>query len=353
MRQSASPHLRNRTPAGATAELEAEIRRAVVDSVHDIPPSHAAYSGWTARHLEVVRSHGLGPWLHQWLARHPDVGAPPEIVAALREDYRSSALQSLVREASLFTLLGEFETVELPVILLKGSYLARHVYRDPALRPMDDVDILIHEEDLEQARSVLSNIGYRSAVKSLSPYHKVFKPALPFFRSSPTPGHVDLHWALQSMDYYRFPSEALWEHAVEVRLGGHRALFLSPEANYIHIGLHTLNHADAMRNWLDLALAAKEPGVDWDRIVSMAARLGALRAMHWVFQELARNWSIEPPPHIVKQVEAYRPRWIEDRVICYRARRYWRFYARLERLPGWGSKLGYVSWLALGRIVRR
>jgi len=110
------------------------------------------------------------------LARHPDVGAPPEIVAALREDYRSSALQSLVREASLFTLLGEFETVELPVILLKGSYLARHVYRDPALRPMDDVDILIHEEDLEQARSVLSNIGYRSAVKSLSPYHKVFKP---------------------------------------------------------------------------------------------------------------------------------------------------------------------------------
>lgn len=325
----------------------------VADSAHDIPPAPGACSRWTEEHLGVVRSHGLGPWLWWWLSRHPDAGAPATILGALREDYRISTVHGLVRDASLVTVLEAFETAEVPLVLLKGSYLVRFVYPDAALRPMDDVDVLVPPEHAKRSQAVLAELGYQCMVYTISPYQGICKPALPYFRAGNPPEHVDLHWALQSMDYYRFPSTAVWEEVIQSELDGYRVFFLSPEANFIHIGLHTLNHGQAIRNWLDLTLLAKQSSLDWERCVCLAERFGATRAMHWVFQELVRHWRIEPPPSLLDRVAAHAPRWIEDRVIRHRGRRYWRLFVRVERLPAWRNRFSYLFSLIFGRIMPR
>lgn len=284
---------------------------------------------------------------------HPHAEAETGLLDGMRQDYRASAMHGLAREASLHALTTAFAAAGVPLILLKGIYLARFVYRDPALRPMDDVDVLVHEEDAEHAEAILTGVGYRPAIKKLRPTHKLSSPALPYYRSKPHPEHVDLHWALQSMDYYRFPSAVMWKEAVETILGGYRVFFLSPEANFIHLGLHSLNHAHLLRNWLDLALIAKRYTLDWERCVDLSGRLGVTRAMHWVFQELGPQWRINPPSDVLARVASYRPRWIEDRVIRHRGRRYWRVYARLERLPTWRNKLDCVFSLIVDRMVSR
>lgn len=47
-----------------------------------------------------------------------------------------------------------FETAEIPFILLKGSYL-RRFYPEPWMRTSSDIDILVHEGDLDKAYNIL------------------------------------------------------------------------------------------------------------------------------------------------------------------------------------------------------
>jgi hypothetical protein len=79
-------------------------------------------------------------------------------MAAFQRYYRLSAISSLYREAALRKLLGGFNACGIPVILLKGCYLGRFVYKDPALRPMDDVDVLVPGAGVEDHPGVLPRI---------------------------------------------------------------------------------------------------------------------------------------------------------------------------------------------------
>ena len=56
-------------------------------------------------------------------------------------------------------LLNSFNEAQIPVIVLKGVVL-RYLYPAPDLRTMNDVDVLVHEEDLRKVESLLTSLGY-------------------------------------------------------------------------------------------------------------------------------------------------------------------------------------------------
>jgi hypothetical protein len=58
--------------------------------------------------------------------------------------------------------LGTFAREGIPVVALKGVVLAVLVYSEPALRPMQDVDLLVRSGDLEAADAALRGLGYAS-----------------------------------------------------------------------------------------------------------------------------------------------------------------------------------------------
>lgn len=61
----------------------------------------------------------------------------------------------------LTKLCGALEQAEIPFIPLKGSVL-RQYYPEPWMRTRCDIDVLVHEEDLQRVVSYLSdNLGYR------------------------------------------------------------------------------------------------------------------------------------------------------------------------------------------------
>ena len=61
----------------------------------------------------------------------------------------------------LSKLCGALEKAEIPFIPLKGSVL-RQYYPEPWMRTSCDIDVLVHEEDLQRTVSYLSdNLGYR------------------------------------------------------------------------------------------------------------------------------------------------------------------------------------------------
>jgi hypothetical protein len=319
-----------------------EIRRLVVVLAKGLQPEPGYCRDWTPRHHEVANLHGVSPWLHKALSDHPEADLPTPISKAFESDYRSSLMVWLLREASLRRLLDMFNSHHIPLIFLKGAYLGEVVYQDPALRPMVDVDLLIREEQFESAVELLAGLGYTVESRALYASDIMLQPALPLTRRCRFLDTVDLHRALLSMDYYRFPAAIVWDQAVEVSLWGHRVLFLTPELNFMHLAVHNLNHSGLLRDWLDLAVLLRSVGLNWERFVPLARLLGVVRPMFWVFQELSLTWGLSPPQHVATELASYEPHWLEDKVISGRPRYLWRLYSRLSLLDGWSAKLGYL-----------
>jgi len=297
---------------------------------------------WTPRHGELARSEGLGPWLYMSLAHHGEVALDSNILAGFQRDYKMAAISCLYREIVLGRLLDEFNAGGVQVMALKGLYLGEVVYKDAALRPMADVDLLVREEHFERAGHELERLGYKPLVELNSYEDQFLKWPREYNLLGPYPTCIDLHRAVLAMDYYHFPAGILWDHAVESELHGHRIFYLSPEINLIHIALHNLNHASKLRDWLDLMLILRVKGFDFDRLIELAGSLGAMRPLFWVFRELRHKWGVATPGKVSASFGSYAPSWLEDRVIRSRLRYVWRLFARMSLFDGWKSRVRYL-----------
>jgi hypothetical protein len=220
----------------------------VRDLVADLAAGRELRAGscrnWGSMHLAEAYAHSLEPFLYRALCDHPELEASPDILAELRRGYTRSAIASMAGEALLKQVLARFAGEQIPVVLLKGAYLGAVVYKDPALRPMCDLDVLVRPGNFRRAGRLLEALSFQLYAEEPGGFRWALQPALTYVRGGPVPGAVDLHWAVWSMDYYRLPSPAVWEEAVKAELYGQQTLFLSPELNFIHVALHTLNHPD-------------------------------------------------------------------------------------------------------------
>lgn len=305
-------------------------------------PRAGAVRAWTERHLAVARAHLLGPWLYHQFHHSPRPIVSDEMLSVLHRDYLLSSLASVARDAQLGGLIEPFLAQGIRVVLLKGAFLGRVVYRNPALRPMTDVDILVTEDQFEQAAMLLASLGYRLQVEALGSFHKDLHPALAHIHESRPGDAVDLHRGLWLMDYYRLSPSIVHEDALECDLMGQSVYYLSTELNFIHVALHNFTHSGMLRDWLDLVLLVTRSDFDWNRLVHLAQSLGVLRPLYWVCRELSAHWGIAVPSYVERTMAEYTPHWLEDRVIRHRFRYVWRLVSRFRYIDGWPAKLAYL-----------
>jgi len=102
-----------------------------------------------------------------------------------------------------------FESEEIPFVPLKGSVI-RDIYPDPWLRTSCDIDVLVHESDLEKAiKSLSEKLGY--AVKKRLPQDVTL--------SSPGGVTLELHFALVEDDFFSASATEIlknaWQYASE------------------------------------------------------------------------------------------------------------------------------------------
>ncbi len=307
-------------------------------------PRPGAPQEWSESRFAIARSHLLGPWLYHQIHNTRRAGVSDTMLSVLQRDYLLSSLVSIEREARLNELLALFHSNGISVVLLKGAYLGRVVYRNPALRPMYDVDILVARDRYEQAGKLLASLGYTLQVQALDPFHRELNPALAYIHKSRPRDAVDLHHGLWFMDYYRLSPSIVREEVLESDRPGEQASYLSRELNFIHVALHNLTHADSLRDWLDLVLIVNHPDFRWNQLLDLARSLGVLRPLYWAFKELSGHWRIVVPPHVEQAFAEYSPHWLEDRVIRHRLKYFWRIISRVRSIEDRQAKLAYVRY---------
>ncbi|MFY9259834.1 MAG: nucleotidyltransferase family protein [Gallionella sp.] len=197
--------------------------------------------------LQIAKEHRLGAMLHHRLKRDDLAHIIPEqVLTSLKAAYRKSALRSLVvyRELAKVTQLLEAEGI--PSIALKGAYLARFAYPDPALRPMRDIDLLLKPEQAIKAFELLKGYGYRPMFDASPEAYLIenehFAPLM-----SPEDISVELHHRLNESDQEQASvcgsEDEMWRRSLLKQVGGMQIRFLAPEDLLLHLCVHaTVRH---------------------------------------------------------------------------------------------------------------
>ncbi|MDX6752119.1 PqqD family peptide modification chaperone [Geminicoccaceae bacterium 1502E] len=239
------------------------------------------------RLIAEAERHGLAPLLWSALARLDENRLPPGLAGRARAargemEGRTARLQRGLAEAAEALTGSGIRT-----LVLKGTALGRRCYGDPAVRVGQDIDLLVHQRDVEPAAAALVARGF---IREPRPYALIREDHLVRHRDGLV---VDLHWNITGA---QFPLDldfaAIWESRqpgpVMDMPGDAWLLLMSavyllkdyPELRLAYLADFTALSAHAAEeDWRDLARLAESTGTR--RIVAltleMARRLLDLR----------------------------------------------------------------------------
>lgn len=148
--------------------------------------------------------------------------------------------QNRLDEAVKFIKL--FNEKEIEVVILKGIYYAEVFYKNPYYKRMNDVDILVHREDLDKIFEVYNKLDYFSAGELLGKSareHDEFSHHLPPFFSKNLYLMIGTHWELHTpLRPYRLNYSKIWSRVVTFDFYGCDVKALSIVDNLHHLCVH-------------------------------------------------------------------------------------------------------------------
>jgi hypothetical protein len=107
--------------------------------------------------LYLAAYHRVSPILGSF-AR--SLNAPLHVTTLLEAYYLYNRERTWLYAQEIASITRRMAAQGLDVLVRKGGYLAYSIYPEAALREFNDLDLLIHESDREQARALLVEMGY-------------------------------------------------------------------------------------------------------------------------------------------------------------------------------------------------
>jgi hypothetical protein len=246
------------------------------------------------RLLTLAAKHRLLPLLYARLRDLDDKHVPEAALARAEAAFYATLRRNVLLQHELGQIVGSLHEENVEVIVLKGGALAWTVYASPAMRPMVDLDLLVHPEHMERVGCVLGTLGFHrseSLPARMVPFQERFGGGAMWIRERK--GKVtglDVQHDLVGVDWCRqaFPIEAdaLWEAALPLDLGETLARQLSPVDALIHLCLHPpLHHGYVwpLLGYVDIDRLIGQAGSDlfWRQLMERVRRFRAKTIVYW------------------------------------------------------------------------
>lgn len=212
----------------------------------------------------------------------------------------SSLAQQQAQSRLLEEMRLSFPALQIPFLPLKGSLL-RPMYPKPEMRTMCDLDILLHQKDLERAGQWLKEQGFEQEEGF---DHDVPYTKLPYL-------HVELHYRLfseetsKSLDRF---FDGVWQQAFPVEEGSWEYR-LPPEwfSAYLtaHFAKHVFGSGSGVRSVLDLWLFRQKVPMEEAKLFALLDQLH-LSSFYRCMIQLGECWMEGIPcPAELKPVQDY------------------------------------------------
>jgi hypothetical protein len=292
----------------------------------------------------------------------PRIGMSKPTPDRLIEAYSQVASANRRKFEKLQVVLTRFRSDGIDCILLKGADLLPRLYGVMAARPMSDVDLLVHEQDLPAIDRTLRELGYRPQIDGNPAYQD--------------PDGVLLLDILSKV-WYLDDQETIWRRAVARNRDEVPAKGMGTNDLVIYLTAYGVVHRGCLSPSLaqDLALLIEREQVDWSIVVDEASRyhlkipiyhglsfvvtrygrvpipdrvLRSLapstlreRLLLWLFQKLVRDRAVAELGHLLlflTQPGLKKWRWLRDAFfpspafLTYRYGDRWKTHPLLTRL---------------------
>lgn len=221
---------------------------------------------------QLSRTHGVAPLVYRNLVRICPKAMPARIHEAFRRHNQANVLLNTLLAKELVLLVDALAAKGIRAIPFKGVTLAQVAYGDISLRECADIDLIVAQESIPQARKVLWSQGYQMTSRdtgkekeSEEPYH--------FFQKRNGIVAVDLQWMMARQHFgFRLDREELYGRLRPVRLPTKAVMGLSPEDLLILLCVHGTKHAWEQLKWIcDVAeLVRRRSALDWSRVLFQA-----------------------------------------------------------------------------------
>ncbi len=240
-----------------------------------LPPEEINWENFRNR----VKQHRIGPLFHRELTG--TIPFPDSVWKGWAEEFQLQLARTVLHGDCLRSILDAFSRRSIDSLVLKGSHLGEMYYAHPALRPADDLDLLIRPRDAKPAGEILEQAGgvvqekTATAGKYLLPETGVF---------------LELHTNLQAPERrnpaFAIRIEDFWRESAPARIAGGETRVLSPTLNLLYLSAHLSHHAFSRLIWFyDLFLVIEKSGgeIEWE---SFTDRAGEFRCAGQVYYPL-------------------------------------------------------------------
>jgi hypothetical protein len=232
---------------------------------------------------------------------------PDPVRQRLKDLYSCSAMWNRKVLDDARVVLAALRRNGIEVAVLKGAHLAEAVYRDVALRPMTDIDLLVRSSELARAEKILVELGFvseqRPDVDTPRALHYHLEP---FRKTGATT--VEVHWSIARPNSpVSIDIEDLWLRARPCVVAGVQVLALGPADLLLHLCTHASYHhrfgidhphGIALKHLHDIAFVATElrDEIDWPQLVAIANADGRARYIYATFAVVSAMFGTRFPP---------------------------------------------------------
>jgi len=292
-----------------TENQETLLRAAVLPG----PAAIAAWEEWKSRNDFIGAHHDLGsfrllPLVYKNLVA---LGADDPFMPRLKGIYRFSwcANQRLFNDAA--GLIQGLHDAGIRTLVLKGAAFSTLYYQDRGVRPMSDVDVLVPLTQAAAAIDRLRGMGWRTSQFVAEDFR--YRHAAQLLNEDGR--EFDLHWHAFYECLQEDADDGLWRRAVRVSLLHVHTLGLDPSDAFLHTVVHGRRWDDVHTiRWIPDAMAIlRRVGsqVDWDRVLSEAARRRLVLRLGNGLRYLRERFDAPIPDDVMTRSRAPRPSYVE------------------------------------------
>lgn len=186
--------------------------------------------------------------------------------------HRSATVTTMASHAALREVLGRLAGAQIEVRVLKGCASAVLDYAGPTERFTSDVDLLVRDNQFQDALECIGGVAQRPPVRTA--WERRYEKAATTQVESGV--HVDLHRRI-AQGYFglRIPEDELWGHRERLAIGDQVAWALDGPGRLLHEGLHVaVSNQFGLHSARDIPQLVLSGAVDWEVAIDRAGRWG-------------------------------------------------------------------------------
>jgi len=214
---------------------------------------------------------------------------PEAPLMLMQKESKKQKLRMLHFSAEISRLNSTMENRQIPCLFIKGPVAAKQIFDDFTAKESRDIDVLVHENKIEECLHLLFREGYEIVYPYLNlnrPQKKYFKKVnnqLALFHPQKKI-QLEVHWRLFANKHllpYRF--EQLYAAKETLQIGGQSVYGLGKNHLFIYLCAHGAKHAWAKLYWLVEVFTLLKKTKDLEPISNEAKKMGVERT---IFQAL-------------------------------------------------------------------